>query len=234
MQKPIHAIATITARRDADRGGRYFEVELALNQRAFYLPGQYLNIVLDGQRRSYSITNVPQPEGTRNLHLLIERLPGGLASAFLDTAPLGTPVEVVLPFGRLVPQSDKTARHVLIGTGSGIASLKPIADTLAKDPAQSVFLLWGLRHQENIFWQEWLDWVVRSFPNFSYAITLSQPDDTWQGLRGRVTDHLASIAFDEQSYFYLCGGKTMLDDVRSLLKGRGVPPSHILTEQFHA
>ncbi|GIV54311.1 MAG: hypothetical protein KatS3mg039_0829 [Candidatus Kapaibacterium sp.] len=233
MQKPIHTLATITARRDADSGGRYFEVELTLGEPVRYLPGQYLNIVLDGQRRSYSITNAPTEEPTSHVELLVERLPGGLASTFLDSSPLGITMEVILPFGRLVPQVEHSTRHILIGTGSGIASLKPIADSLTRISGQSVALLWGLRHQSNLFWQDWLQHLSRNYTNFSYAITLSQPEADWQGLRGRVTDHLSALSFDEQSYFYLCGRKAMLDDVRAALKERGIPPSHILTEQFH-
>lgn len=232
MQKPIHTLARIESRHNADVGGKYFEVALQLDEAVSYLPGQYLNIVLDGQRRSYSITNLPDESG-RRVRLLIERLPGGLASRFLDTAPVGTPVEIVLPFGRLVPQTDKTVRHVLIATGSGIASLRPIAEWLCRQNGHTTFLLWGLRRRENIFWKDVFDRLASEHDTFRYDITLSQPDDEWNGRVGRVTDHLADITFDAASYFYLCGGKPMLDDMRALLKQHAVPPAHILTEQFH-
>ncbi|MCX7929668.1 MAG: FAD-binding oxidoreductase [Chlorobi bacterium] len=232
VQKPIHTIARLAWRRNADPGGKYFEVALELEHPVFYLPGQYLNIVLDGQRRSYSITNLPDT-ATTQLILLVERLDGGLASSFLDSAAIGTPVEVVLPFGRLVPQAEKTHRHILVATGSGIASLRPIAEWLYKQDGQLIALLWGLRHRTNIFWQDVFDTFAADSDKFRYAITLTQPDDDWRGLVGRVTDHITDIPFDPESYFYLCGGKAMLDDMRAILKVRGVSASHILTEQFH-
>jgi NAD(P)H-flavin reductase len=233
MQKPIHTIATLSRRQNADSGNRYFEVQLDLAEPVTYQAGQYLNLVIDGQRRSYSITNAPNGKPTQQVWLLVERLPDGLASRFLDTAPLGTTIEVVLPFGRLIPQADRFSRHVLVGTGSGIASLRPIADTLVQDANQSIVLLWGLRHPTNIFWHDWLERLMQAHANFRYVITLSQPDHHWQGLRGRVTEHLASIGIDTQSCFYLCGGKSMLDDVRAVLKEHGVASAQILTEQFH-
>ncbi|MCS6999311.1 MAG: FAD-binding oxidoreductase [Bacteroidota bacterium] len=232
MQKPVHITARIHARRDADKGKKYFEVELEPAEKVHYQPGQYLNLVLEGQRRSYSITNLPQ-ESNKSLWLLVERIKGGIASTFLDNAPLGTSVEIVLPFGRLLPQEDKARHHVLVGTGSGIAPLKPIAEWITRNYDHTVELLWGLREKENIFWEDWLEQMAKTYPNFRYQITLSQPDPEWKGLSGRVTEHLQRRGFEENTYFYLCGGKQMLDDVRTILKSKGVPATQILTEQFH-
>lgn len=234
MQKPVHTTARIVWRRDADAAGKYFELELLPAQVVPYLPGQYLNVVLDGQRRSYSMTNLPDQQEGR-LRLLVERLPDGLASRFLDTAPVGSEVEIVLPFGRLTPQADKTRSHVLIATGSGIAPLRPIAEWLLEHTGgeHRVHLLWGVRYRETLFWLDWLEELAQRHPHFSYAITLTQPPEQWEGLRGRVTEHLRHMPIDQQSCYYLCGGKAMIDDVRALLKERGVPPANILTEQFH-
>lgn len=232
MQKPIHTHAHILDRHDADEGKRYFQIRLQTQEHIEYLPGQYLNIVLNGERRSFSVTNLPSAD-TNYLELLIERIPHGLASSFLDTAPLGTTIEIIAPYGRLIPQHDKCNQHVLIGTGSGIASLKPIAEWLIKHTDHSVFLLWGLRYRANIFWRDFFDNLARTKDTFCYSITLSQADEEWTGLRGRVTNHLSSISFDEHTAFYLCGGKPMLDEARSILKEQGVRPLQILTEQFH-
>lgn len=232
MQKPVHTHANILERRNADDGKRYFELRLQSQEHIEYLPGQYLNIVLNGERRSFSITNLPSADA-HILELLIERIPNGLASSFLDTAPLGTTVEIIAPYGRLIPQHDKCNRHVLVGTGSGIASLKPIAEWLVKHTDHVVFLLWGLRYRTNIFWRDFFDSLARVKDTFHYMITLSQADEEWEGLRGRVTSHLLNIPFDEHTAFYLCGGKPMLDDVRAVLKKHRVQPSQILTEQFH-
>lgn len=231
MQKPIHTLAHIVSRCDADAGGKYFELLMEAVEVAPYVPGQYLNVVLDGQRRSFSIVNLP--EDLPSIQLLIERLPGGVASSFLEDVPLGSTVEIVYPFGRLVPQRENVDHHILVGTGSGIASLRPIAEWLLRNTNHGVQLLWGLRHRTNLFWQDWLERLHSFRANGSVMVTLTQPDEDWSGLRGRVTEHLSALQLGGKCAVYLCGGKPMLDDMRQLLKAAGVPTSQILTEQFH-
>ncbi|GIV50734.1 MAG: hypothetical protein KatS3mg038_1255 [Candidatus Kapaibacterium sp.] len=231
MQKPIHTIARIISRQIADEGGKYFELLLEVAQAASYLPGQYLNLVLDGERRSFSIVNLP--DDLPRIQLLIERLPGGLASRYLEEAPLESSVEIVYPFGRLVPQAENAEHHVLVGTGSGIASLRPIAEWLLRNTNHSIQLLWGLRYRQNLFWHDWLERLRSSRANVSVMVTLTQPDQEWSGLRGRVTDHVGALRLGEKTAVYLCGGKPMLDDMRQLLKSSGIPIAQILTEQFH-
>ncbi len=231
MQKPIHTLARIIARRNADEGGKYFELLVEVAEAAPYLPGQYLNVVLDGQRRSFSIVNLP--EDLPRIELLIERIPGGIASRYLAEAPLQTSVEIVYPFGRLVPQTENAEHHILVGTGSGIASLRPIAEWLIRNTNHSIELLWGLRYRQNLFWQDWLERLRSSRANVSVMVTLTQPDKDWSGLRGRVTEHVGALRLGEKAAVYLCGGKPMLDDMRQLLKAAGVPSAQILTEQFH-
>jgi len=231
MQKPIHSQARIISRQPADEGGKYLEVRLETETPVTYLPGQYLNVVLDGHRRSFSIVSLP--DELPIIQLLIERLPGGLASRHFDEVPLATAVEIIYPFGRLVPQIEKATHHILVGTGSGIASLRPIADWLVRNTEHTVQLLWGLRYRQNIFWKDWLAELQSSRKTISAAITLTQPDDRWEGLRGRVTEHISTLQLSDHAAVYLCGGKPMLDDMRRLLKERGVSASQILTEQFH-
>ncbi|RMF34627.1 MAG: hypothetical protein D6747_04360 [Chlorobiota bacterium] len=231
MQKPIHTLARIIARRIADEGGKYFELLFEVAEAAPYLPGQYLNVVLDGQRRSFSIVNLP--EELPRIELLIERIPGGIASRYLAEAPLLSSVEIVYPFGRLVPQAENAEHHILVGTGSGIASLRPIAEWLIRNTNHSIQLLWGLRYRQNLFWQDWLERLQSSRANVSVMVTLTQPDKEWSGFRGRVTEHVGALRLGEKAAVYLCGGKPMLDDMRQLLKAAGVPSAQILTEQFH-
>ena len=51
--------------------------------------------------------------------------------------------------------------------------------------------------------------------------------------RGRVTDHLASLApASPSTHFYLCGLDAMVDEVSYRLRDRGVPSDHVHAEVF--
>jgi len=130
---------------------------------------------------------------------------------------------------------DSPKRKVFVATGTGIAPFySMIAAYLKEGGAAEVDLYWGLRHEEDIFWQKEFEQLSRTHPNFRFVLTLSQPSDTWQGKRGHVGDHL----FAEEknlsgSDFYLCGNKDMVADMRAKLTAAGVPDMQVKFELFY-
>ena len=121
-----------------------------------FLAGQYVSVKVapDGTRRSYSIAS--PPDG-KTIELLIDVSPGGMGSQYFLSSNEGDTVEALGPVGifTLATKNPKPNR-MFIATGSGIAPLRAMTlDSLRKKTALGeVRLLWGMRHEEDLFWQE--------------------------------------------------------------------------------
>jgi len=209
-----------------------FELRFSKPDGFDYKAGQFVQCLIPGDGkttpRSYSIASTPTDE---YLEFCVKYLPNGLASEFFKKMNAGDTVAMRGPLGRFVCR-DEAPSHVHVATGAGIAPVMGmIRDELEnKDKTHSVHLLFGLRFEEDLFWIERLDHITNTYKNFSYQLTLSRPTDTWEGLRGRVTEHLDE--HEATHDFYICGSKEMVQDTKKLLSEKGVSKEQIHFEIF--
>src|SRR4029077_10789662 len=115
---------------------------------------------------------------------------------------------------------------LFIATGTGIAPFRSMLHWLLADPARhqdkQLWLLFGNRTQEDIYYhQEFLSLAARH-ANFHYLPTLSRGAPEWQDLRGYVQEHVARIVRGRADmHAYICGLDKMIKANRELLKGMG-------------
>ncbi|MFB6182389.1 MAG: ferredoxin--NADP reductase [Candidatus Magasanikbacteria bacterium] len=188
--------------------------------------GQFVQFMIpDGNSyspRSYSIASTPDDD---YLEFCIKILKEGLASNYLPTLSIGDKLNMKGPFGSFTV-SKKTSSHTFLATSCGIAPIiSMITDLLNKDQNTQIKLLFGLRSEEDIFYKDRLD-KLSQHNNFSYNISLSQPSQRWNGLEGRITDHLNKL--DQDSEFYVCGNRDMIQDVMNSVDAK----TEIHTEIF--
>lgn len=188
--------------------------------------------------RSYSIASAP---GDETLLFLIKLYEGGLTSEYLrptneaDEAILTVGVGDTLTMsevrGRFIvdPSAEK---HLFVGTGSGMAPLLGmIRDELeTKESTDELLLYFGVRHMVDIFWTKEFDALTAKYPNFTYHLSLSQPEDEWDGLSGRVTEYIEEKHASYQTY--LCGAPEMVMAVRKQLIGHGAEAKQIHFEVY--
>ncbi len=204
-----------------------------------FVAGQYVSIKVapDGTRRSYSIASAPDGNA---IELLIDVAPDGVGSKYFLALNVGDEVEAMGPMGIFTLASkDPKPNRMFIATGSGIAPIRAmVVESLRKKMALGeVKLLWGMRHEEDLFWQEEFVQMNREFPNFSYQIVLSKPGDHWHGECGHVGDCLRNGFIiherDLKSWeFFLCGGQEMIMETGSYLASQGVVGENIHFEKF--
>lgn len=197
--------------------------------------GQYTSIKVDekGQRRSYSFCS--SPGITHGFELMVDVTPGGIGVQFLQNLAFGQQISAMAPMGRFVLAEDTTNDIVFVATGSGVAPFRSmILDLLQEHQDQrNITLYWGLRHVEDLAWQDEFQELSKYFPNFRFNPVISQAPPEWPMSRGRVTDVLAVHETPTNAHFYLCGNKPMIEDVKNLLLSKNVDLSNIHHELFY-
>lgn len=199
-----------------------------------YQAGQFMQwAVADGDKiilRPYSLSSAPADE---TIEFCVKVLPEGKASALALTLTVGDEMELAGPRGVFVSRQTDSSLY-LVATGVGLAPIMGIIkDELANKKTEAeVRLLFGVRSEADIFWQNRLAALKSGYENFSYQITLSQPKTGggWSGLRGRVTDHILHHLVHHE--FFLCGNAAMVKDVRQILLENGVAAGQIHFEIF--
>lgn len=199
-------------------------------------PGQFVGIQAKfdrGYRRSpYCIMSAPGAD--RSFELLVRIVADGPLSQYLGRVRPGDVVAFRGPTGRTMLPPDGDGELVLLATGVGLAPfLSLIKHLLAGGSTRKITLYWGLRLLDDICLAEHLDALARAHPNFSYAITLSQPTRRWSGLRGRITESVPPlIGSPKGKQFYLCGNGAMTEEMGVALFSLGVPWSAIYEEPY--
>jgi len=210
------------------------EIELTLADPAAmtFVPGQWVSFEIEreGSRlpatRAYSIAS--SANHTNAIDLVLNRVADGPGSGYLFGLQEGETTAFRGPLGTFVLR-DSPRDVLLVATGTGIAPFRSMLWSLAEaSSSRAVTLLWGLRSERDLYYQEELISLRERLPGFSFITTLSQPTGAWYGTTGRVTrlvqTHVASVANLEA---FLCGNGGMVRDVRDVLRRKGLCPIRV-------
>jgi CDP-4-dehydro-6-deoxyglucose reductase, E3 len=106
-------------------------------------------------------------------------------------------------------------------------------DYLRHPQAKQLTLLFGVRHENSIYYRNDFDALVRQHSNSRFWPTLSRPESSWTGRSGHVQTHLLEAIGDRRDLdVYICGLKAMVDDVRGILKAMGFDRKQIIFEKY--
>lgn len=189
-------------------------------------------MLADGVHRSMSLASAGAQ--SEKFTLAYDVSPGGPGSRWMINLRVGETVSFVGPLGAFLLDSESRRKKVFVATGTGIAPFRAmIEDWSATGNGGEISLYWGLRHDEDVFWQEYFQKVAQASSNFHFLLTLSQATPAWSGERGRVTDHLFKLESNLQNNeYYLCGNTPMVKEVYERLQAREVPQAQIKRELF--
>ena len=225
-------------------GGKfqYIDFELVSPPRIQFTAGQYLLMRIPGldQLKSYSIASSPDQD--HSVEVLVDISPGGEGSLYLASLAPGDEVSFKAPVGVFTvadPAGDigrEEKKLLFIATGSGISSIRShVLDLLqTKKDKREIYLHWGFRYAEELFWEEDFRQLAEYFPNFHFDLVLSRPPKDWPLCSGYVTDCVVTHHRDfSQVGAYLCGNAQMILDMKKILEEKGVPRQRIHTEQYY-
>lgn len=212
----------------------HFVFSVPAEERLHFKAGQFVsfNELLNGKKitRPYSIASLP--DGNR-FELCLNLVQEGIFSPFLFDMKPGDSVEMSAPLGFFVVRNP-TKEALFVATGTGIAPFRAmVPDYLSHPQAAQLTLLFGLRHENSIYYRDEFEEFALGHANFHFWPTLSRPEPSWKGRTGHVQVHLLEAIGDRRDMdVYICGLKAMVDDVRAILKGLGFDRKQIIFEKY--
>jgi CDP-4-dehydro-6-deoxyglucose reductase, E3 len=200
-----------------------------------FLPGQYLDILLDrGKRRSFSIASPPHDSELLELH--VRRVPGGVfTDGLFGGATAGTLLRIEGPIGQFVYQ-DAASELLMIAGGTGFAPLKSmLRHVLEGRLDQRIHLYWGARQAPDVYEEELvLDWV-RTYPQFQFTVVLSEATQTNAPHHRLGWVHEVVLAEHpnlEPFDVYVAGPPALIEAVRRDFPPRGVRRDRLFFDSF--
>lgn len=201
-----------------------------------FLPGQYIDVLLPGgQRRSFSLANLPDDSAQLVIHVGL--VPGGRFSAdVFSHMQTGALLEIQGPLGSFYLQADSTRPILMIAGGTGFAPCKAMLRHLFENQLQrQVTLYWGARCKTDLYDMTLVEQWAREQPEFRFVPVLTdpQPEDLWTGRRGRLQEAvLADYGEFSRHDIYLSGPPVMVRSARQSLLLKGAEPEHIFSDAF--
>lgn len=204
-----------------------------------FVPGQWVSLKFpvagsdEVLARSYSIASAPRADGT--FDVAVTRVEGGPGSGFLHEMAVGDVVHATEPMGFFTLPATLDRPLLLVGTGTGVAPLRAMIQSLAaRDAAPPVALLFGVRHREDLLYAAEFEALAARDPRFRFEPTLSRPDPDWTGRTGYVQTHLPALVGERpEADVWVCGLNAMVHDARKVLRETlALPRQRVHSERF--
>lgn len=201
-----------------------------------WLPGQYLDVLLDeGRRRPFSIANGPQPDGVIELHVR-HVAGGGFTSWVSDVLKEGDTLRIEGPLGTFVPREDSERPIVFMAGGTGFAPVKAILEHfLALGTRRSIDVYWGARSAADLYLRALAEQWAAAASNVRFHAVVSDPEQAGMaGMRAGLVheavldDHPDLSGFD----VYMSGPPAMIDAGRKLFVDAGLPEDRLYYDSF--
>lgn len=201
-----------------------------------FTPGQYISVrqtMSDGARqlRQYSLVGVP---GDGVLKFAVRRvradeaanLPAGeVSNKLCDDVRVGDDIEISLPAGDLVLDTESDAPVVLISAGIGATPMVGMLNYLAANDSRRRVLS---AHADR---SEAAD-VLAAERAAAVSALANGAEKRWLDPEFMDLSDKGGVELPEDAEFYICGGNGFLQHVREQLAVRGVDRSRIHFELF--
>jgi CDP-4-dehydro-6-deoxyglucose reductase len=204
-----------------------------------FLPGQYLDVILDGgRRRSFSIASPPHDSDLIELH--VRHAPGGGFTEWLfREAREGALIRIEGPLGQFVYQDDDRPM-LLIAGGTGFAPLKSILRHVLERrllgmtrAARRIHLFWGVRTPPDLYELPLVEsWVAR-YAEFTFTPAFSDAPQAPAAHTGFVHEAVLRAGLDLAAHdIYAAGPPAMIAAVRTSLVAAGAALERVYFDSF--
>lgn len=206
-----------------------------------YEPGQFVtfSLQIDGVdklvKRSYTIAS--SPTQTHYFEVTIKREEHGVVSRFLhDNVKVGDSLKVKAPGGKFFFNGKGENSVMLISGGVGITPMMSAVRYLTTTCWDGdIYFLFCTRTTKDFIFEQELRYLQARYSNLKVLVSMTQAKGTsWMGPQGRLTSGLIQdfVPEIEAKTAHICGPPAMMEGMKGILSGLGVPESQIKTEAF--
>ncbi|GAC1452484.1 MAG: CDP-6-deoxy-delta-3,4-glucoseen reductase [Steroidobacteraceae bacterium] len=208
-----------------------------------FQPGQYLDVLIDNRRRSFSIAS--PPHDARLIELHVRRVPGGgftermvAGSASVTSGAAlrpGSLLRIEGPIGQFIYR-DSPGPVLMVAGGTGFAPLKSmLRHVLETGSTRRIHFYWGARHARDIYEESLvLEWV-RRHPQLSFTAVLSEATAA-EARHHRVGWVHDAVVADHPDLapleVYAAGPPAMIEALRANSPRHGLAPERLHFDSF--
>lgn len=248
FSKPQQYTGIITKKLQLTKTVFHFFIDIDHPAGFTFVPGQYGTFIIDKKnRRQYSFCSAPN---ATSFELVVDVAPMGPGSIYFLEKNVGDTIEMLAPLGNFT-LSENSLKKVFVATGTGIApfrsmlrngifnsqfsiSNKNTNNSLSAISNPSISLYWGLRYEDDVYWDRELKAIAGQLTGFQYFLSLSKPTEQWDGLKGHVTQQVFQHEKNSKNCeFYLCGNTAMITEMQTQLSAMNVPKEQVKIDQFY-
>ena len=209
-------------------------IRLSPNSNFSYNSGQYVNITKGQIKRSYSIANAYQENGS--LTFLIKKYENGLMSNYwFEEARINDWLRIEGPIGSFLLRETEIENILFLATGTGVAPIKAMLEKISeseKHLSKKYWVFIGARHQKDLFLNT-NEYNVIS--NLKYIPVLSRGSEDWKGERGYVQEIVIKYNIPlTNAQVYACGSNDMIESAKKLLIENGLNNKNFFSDAFLA
>jgi ferredoxin-NADP reductase len=204
-----------------------------------YQPGQFLTFILQPEgkvvKRSYTIASSPTQRDY--IEVTVKREEQGLISRFLhDHIKIGDHLSLQGPAGKFSFNGSEAKNIVLISGGVGITPMMSVTRYLTDHCWQgNIYFLFCARTSNDFIFRQELEYLQQRHANLHVLASMTRAEGTsWMGPQGQFTPDVIKefVPNIDQHRAHICGPPAMMDAIKDMLLGLGVPQSQIKTEAF--
>lgn len=212
-----------------------FEVPESLKTSYTYVPGQYLNLIMDidgkKENRSYSIcSDINEP-----LAIGVKKVEKGIVSShFNDKAKVGDEIEVGFPLGNF-KMSKVDGNYVAFAAGSGITPVLSIAKLINNTAEGHLELFYANRNDQSIMFEEEINMLSADKVNTTHIFSEQEKEGFMHGMLTEevITEIIkGNLNILKAKGFYLCGPEPVIINAQKALKKFGVSDDKMFYELF--
>lgn len=204
-----------------------------------YQPGQFLTFSLQPEdkivKRSYTIASSPSQRDY--IEVTIKREEQGLISRYLhDQVKVGDKLTLQAPGGKFHFNGSEADNIVLLSGGVGITPMMSATRYLTDHCwSGNIYFLFCARTSDDFIFRQELEYLQQRHENLHVLASMTRAKGTsWMGPQGQFTPEVIKdfVPDISQHRAHICGPPAMMDAVKDMLLGLGVPTNQIKTEAF--
>ena len=195
-----------------------------------YVAGQYIQLIIKGERRSYSIANISDTYPGVELH--IRKVENGLFSEYLfNEAKANQLLRLEGPLGSFFVR-DSALPIIFLAGGTGFAPVKAMVEQLIKTKShREIHIYWGASSRSGFYSDLPEKWEKQN--RITRYVPVLSGEETWEGRTGFV--HQSVLAdFDDLQAFevYACGSPLMINAAKKSFLSKGLADHNFHSDAF--